>query len=275
MTESLVDQIIAPSYEQLRDELRHKEAKDLWREADLRVRHTRESMQAIHDDVNLSDEGKREAAQRLIDSSALKAQESYATARTKLESSAESSWRFSVPFPDNKTLATTSVEDSNELIAIQNESAALAQRIESKSLQEMTRGRAKNPRAKGIQASRDHKMETLKAEYSQALEQGGFEGKIRAHAVMRYCDQNGVDFERVVDGFRRDVHHRAYQDAAHYERALAVVPSGQRVTVNPYDDRNSRRGAKAVGAYRGQNTALGSSGTSQLFQKKRRKPAWK
>jgi hypothetical protein len=219
----------------------------------------------------------RERAQRLIDTNAPKIQGAYETARKKLESSAESSWRFSLPFPDDKTLATTHVDDPTELLAVQNESAALAQRIDAKSIQAMTKERSKNPRSKGIQGSRSHKMETLKEEYSQALEEGGFEGKIRAHAVKRYCETHGVDFEQVVDPFRKDVHRRAYEDAAHYDRARAVVPSGRGVAANPYDSsaRNSRRGSKAIGAYSSGNKAMASSGKPKLFEKKRKRPSWK
>ena len=98
MTEqaSLADQVIRPTYEQIRDGMPHKEACELWREADMRVEHTRRAMQDVHDDESLSEEGKREKAQRIIDANAPKILKGYEDARKKVQTSAESSWQSSL-----------------------------------------------------------------------------------------------------------------------------------------------------------------------------------
>src|SRR5215208_1825983 len=88
---------IRQSYEDVRDDLSHKEARALWRDGDRRKAYMRESMQRIHDDETLTDEGKQQEAQRLIESNTPHILKGYEDARAKLESSAESSWKFSIP----------------------------------------------------------------------------------------------------------------------------------------------------------------------------------
>jgi hypothetical protein len=116
------EQATRPTYEQIRDTLSNKAAREQWRVADLSMRHMRESMQDVHDDESLSLEGKRAAAQRVVDRYAQKISTSYEAARKKAEAAAETSWRFSVPMPgEGKTLATTNINDTTEMIAVQNE----------------------------------------------------------------------------------------------------------------------------------------------------------
>jgi len=266
---------IRQSYEDVRDDLSHKEARALWRDGDRRKAYMRESMQRIHDDPNLSDEGKREQAQHLIESNTPHILKGYEDARAKLESSAESSWKFSIPMPNDKTLATTSIVDTTEVIAVQNEADALAQRIEGKSLQAITR--EKDPRSRGIRQASNHRLQELQAEFDSAMRAGGVEGRIKAFAIKRLCEAKGMSLDAVVDSHRRQSHRNAYRDAEVFERAYSTVPAslGRGLDTNPYDSRHGRRGAKAVGAYSGGNTAVGGSGTPKLFQKKKRKPPWK
>jgi hypothetical protein len=265
------------SYEDVRDDLSHKEARALWRDGDRRKAYLRESMQTIHDDPNLTDEGKRDAAQHLIESNAPDILKGYEDARAKLESSAESSWKFSIPMPNNKTLATTSIADTTEMIAVQNEADALAQRIEGKSLQAITQERSKDPRSKGIRGSSNHRLNELKAEFDSAMHTGGVEGRIKAFAIKRLCEAKGVSLDDVVDSHRSQSHRNAYRDAEAFERAYSAVPAslGRGLDTNPYDSRYGRRGAKGVGAYASANKAISSSGRPQLFAKKNRKPPWK
>jgi hypothetical protein len=264
---------IRQSYEDVRDDLSHKEARALWRDGDRRKAYMRESMQRIHDDPNLSDEGKREQAQHLIESNTPHILKGYEDARAKLESSAESSWKFSIPMPNDKTLATTSIVDTTEMIAVQNEADALAQRIEGKSLQAITR--EKDPRSKGIRQASNHRLQELQAEFDSAMRAGGVEGRIKAFAIKRLCEAKGMSLDDVVDSHRRQSHRNAYRDAEVFERAYSTVPSGRGLDTNPYDSRHGRRGAKAVGAYQSGNAAISSSGRPQLFAKKKRKPHWK
>ena len=264
---------IRQSYEDVRDDLSHKEARALWRDGDRRKAYMRESMQRIHDDPNLSDEGKREQAQHLIESNTPHILKGYEDARAKLESSAESSWKFSIPMPNDKTLATTSIADTTEMIAVQNEADALAQRIEGKSLQALTR--EKDSRGKGIRQTSNHNLNELKAEFDDAMHTGGVEGRIKAFAIKRYCEAKGQSLDDVVDSHRKTSHRNAYRDAEIFERAYSTVPSGRGLDANPYDSRHGRRGAKAVGAYQSGNAAISSSGRPQLFAKKKRKPHWK
>jgi hypothetical protein len=264
---------IRQSYEDVRDDLSHKEARVLWRGADRRKAYMREQMQRIHEDETLSEEGKRDKAQHLIDTNAPEISQGYQDARAQLESSAESSWKFSIPMPGGATLATTSIADSNEMIAIQNEANALAQRIEGKSLQALTR--EKDPRGKGIRQISNQTRQDLAAEFADAMHTGGVEGRIKAFAIKRYCEATGVPLDDVVDGHRQKSHRNAYRDAEIFERAYNAVPKGTRGLENPYDSRSRRRGAKAVGSYQSGNKAISGSGRTQIFAKKNRKPRWK
>ena len=63
---------IRQSYEDVRDDLSHKEARALWRDGDRRKAYMRESMQRIHEDPNLTDEGKQQEAQKLLDANTLR-----------------------------------------------------------------------------------------------------------------------------------------------------------------------------------------------------------
>ena len=266
---------IRQSYEDVRDDLSHKEARALWRDADRRKSYVRESMQRIHEDETLSDEGKREQAQRVLDTNAPEISQAYEDARSRLEASAESSWKFSIPMPNDKTLATTSISDTTEMLAVQHEADALAQRIEGKSLQALTQ--EKDPRGKGIRGTSNHKLNELQAEFDSAMHTGGIEGRIKAFAIKRLCEAKGVSLDDVVDGHRRKSHRDAYRDAEIFERAYSTVPAslGRGLDTNPYDSRHGRLGKKGVGAYQSGNRAISSSGKSRLFAPKKRKPHWK
>jgi hypothetical protein len=175
--------------------------------------------------------------------------------------------------PNGGTLATTSIADTSEMIAIQNEADALAQRVEGKSLQSITR--EKDPRGKGIRQTSNHTRKELQAEFADAMRVGGVEGRVKAFAIKRYCEAKGVALDDIVDAHRQKSHRGALQDAEAFEAAVFSVPKGSRGLENPYDTRHGRRGTRSVGAYSGGNTAVGGSGTSKLFQKKKRKPHWK
>jgi hypothetical protein len=264
---------LKPTYEQVRDGLPNKAAREQWREADLSLRHARQAMQDVHDDESLSEEGKREKAQRVVDKYAERVYGGYAEARKKAEAAAESSWRFSVPMPgDHKTLATTSMMDSSEMVAVQNEADSLARRIEGKSLQQLTHERSKNPRARGIKDAGNPKLDELRKAFDEAMSAVGLEGKVKGLAVKRLCEETGVPLDDVVD-HRTQHHHDAYLDAQRSWAAVYSIPSGRGMVENPYD--GNRRGDKRrIGTYGSANKAVVSGGKLQPFQKKRR-PPWK
>jgi hypothetical protein len=147
-------------------------------------------------------------------------------------------------------------------------------RMEGKSLQELTKERSRNPRDKGMQEAGDSKLHTLRAEFDEAMQVGGVEGKVRALAVKRVCDAKGIRLDDVVDHHRTDLHHRAYQDAERYENAVPSIPNGRSMTQNPYDDSKRRRGPSAIGTYSSSRKAMTGGGKPKIFRKKRR-PAWK
>ncbi len=275
MTQNLADQVIRPSYEQARDSLPHPGVRDVWRNTDRRVEYTKQAMQDIHDDESLSEEGKREKAQRLIDTNAERIRKAYEEARTKTQNAAESSWRFSIPMPgDGKTLPTTQIKDSTEMLAVQMEASAIATRISGKSLQELTSEKAQQGGNKGIRQSSSHTLEALQAEFDAAMAASDVEGKIRGLAVKRVCDDMGIRIDDVVDHHRRQIHRNAYADAERFESALGTIPSGKRMAENPYDSK--RQGGKGrIGTYDSGNKAMVSSGRPKLFKKANRRRPWK
>ena len=269
---SLASQAIRPSYEQIRDSVPHDFVRQRWSDADTWVRQQRELVEKVADDESLSDEGKREKVARTIEAYAPKATQAYQEARAKAKTASENFWMSSVPMPNARTLANTGVGDSTEMIAVQNEANALAQRIEGKSLQQLTQEVSKNPRDRGIQQAAGHTLSTLRAEFDTAMHTGGVEGKVKALAIKRYADAAGLSLDDITDHHRGDSHRKAYQDHVALDQASASIPSGRGLEQNPYDD-NRRRGGKGVGTYRSQNVM--SSGRPRLFENKRRKPLWK
>jgi len=267
---------ISPSYEEIREKTPHSGVREVWLEADRRTEDSRQALADIDADESLSVEGKRERAQRVVEKNAQQIEEGYADARKKTQVSAESSWRFSIPMPDEKTLATTSVDDSSELLAVQNEANALATRITGSSLQQATRERSRNPRDKGVQPTASHAMDALRDEFSLAMETGGVVGKIKALAISKLCEEMGFDLNNVVDAHRKNLHRRAYQDAEALESATYAIPTGRGVVTNPWDSKaGSRRGSKAVGAYGSSNKAVASTGGREKLFAKKRRPSWK
>jgi hypothetical protein len=88
------------------------------------------------------------------------------------------------------------------------------------------------------------------------------------------CEAKGIRLDDVVDHQRADRHHRAYADAERYENAVHSIPNGRSMTQNPYDGKR-RRGPSAIGTYSSGNKAMVSIGKPQIFQTKKRRPAWK
>lgn len=278
MTESatsLADAMpIQPTYEQIIGSVPHSGVREILRHAQIDEQHLQRELDAIEDNEDLTLEAKERTAQELIDRFAPKINDRYRDARQKVETSAESSYRFSLPFPGDKTYAQARATDTSELLAVQAEAEAIAKKIGGKSLQEMTRSRSKVPGDKGIQEVSDSRMDALKEEFDRAMAMGGVEGRIKAMAIERFCESTGYELEQVVEHHRTDKHFRALQDANHFERVAFALPSSAKGKTirNPFDTK--RRDKRRIGTYSSGRTAV-VGGTQPLFPKKSRKPAWK
>ena len=274
MTENLADLAIRPSYEELRDKVQNSAVREMWRAGDADAARAREQMQRVHDDETLTEEGKKQAAQRIIDRYARQAQQHYADAREKAARTVDNTYDFSVPMPDDSTLATSRAKDSGELLAIQGEAERIVQQVAGRSLQAMTKEASQNPRDKGMREGTGRRVQALKEEYERAMHLGGLEGKVLAHATLRAADAMGIDYDSVVDEFRNDRQRRYIEEALQLESMSSSIPSGRNLAKNPYDS-NRPGGKKRIGTYGSANKATLSGGRPQLFQKKKRRPAWK
>ena len=274
MTENLADLAVRPSYEELRDRIPDSAVREMWRAGDADAARARTEMQKVHEDETLSEEGKKLAAQRIIDRYAGKAQQHYADAREKAARSVDNAYDFSVPMPDGGALTTSRAKDSSELLAIQGETARMVQKVTGKSLQAMTKEVSQNPRDEGIREAAGKRAQALREEYDRAMQLGGLEAKVLAHATLRAAEAMGVEYDSVVDEFRNDRQRRYVQEALQLQSMYGSIPSGRDLAQNPYDD-NRRGGKKRVGTYGSANKALVQGGRPQLFQKKNRRRPWK
>jgi uncharacterized protein YjbJ (UPF0337 family) len=99
---NLADLAMRPSYEELRDKVPNSAVREMWRAGDADAARAREEMQRVHDDETLSKEGKKQAAQSVIDRYAGRAQRHYAEARDKARRSVDNALAFSIPMPDQE-----------------------------------------------------------------------------------------------------------------------------------------------------------------------------
>jgi len=268
-----VAEAVQPTYEQIVGGIRHKGVQELLHDADIDARILGGELEAVEANEDLNDEAKERKTQELVARFEPKISGRYREAKAKVETSAESSYRFSLPFPEGKTFAQAQVKDTSELLAVQSEAEAISQKVAGTSLQEATKAVSNNPRDKGIRQASNHTMEALRGEFDKAMNAGGVEGRVRAMAIERVCESLGVDLEEVVENHRTGVHRRAREDYEHFSRAMQVLPSGKSAPANPF--KGKRQGGKAVGSYGAESKAVMSSGRPKLFEKKRRKASWK
>ncbi|MEJ7815881.1 MAG: hypothetical protein WKF53_11970 [Rubrobacter sp.] len=276
MTESstnLADSLaVRPSYDEMREAIPSSAVREKWRAGDEAAARARTALQRIHDDETLSDEGKKQEAQRIIDRSAGEAREHYAKARETAAKDVESAYKFSVPMPDG-CLATSRAKDSSEIVAVQGEAERIVQKVTGKSMQAITKEVSKNPNDKGMRQAASSRVAALKEEYERAMELGGLEGKVLAHATLRAADAVGVDYDSVVNDFRNDRQRRYVEEANQLESFSSSIPSGKNLSSNPYDT-NRSGGKKRIGTYGSANKAPVTGGRPKLFEKKRRR-SWK
>jgi len=273
MSENVAD-AIQPSYEQIRDGVPDSGVREAWRAGDEAALRARTEMQRVHENEALSEEGKKQEAARIIDRSAGEAQQHYAKARETAAKGAQSAYSFSVPMPDGGALATFSAKDSTEIVAVQGEAERIVQSLAGKSLQQVTKEVSKNPRDKGMRQAASSRVDVLKEEYQRAMEIGGLEGKVLAHATLRAASVLGVEADSVVDEFRNDRQRRYVEEANQLESSRVSIPSGKDLGANPYDT-NSSGGGKRIGTYGSANKALATGGRPKLFEKKERRRSWK
>jgi hypothetical protein len=269
VTEALA---VKPTYEEIVSKIRHPGVQEILRTATENEQHLDRELAYLEANQELTLEAKAVRADELIERYSPKISEAYRSAREKVEAAAETQYLFSLPFPEGKTFAQVKVSDTTEMLAIQGEAEAIAQRIAGKSLQEITRERSKNPRDKGMQQRTNPALDALRREFDMAMAAGGVEGRIRALAIRRVCESSGISLDDVVGHHRTDTHFRALEDARHFERAAFTLPSGRQAPHNPFSAK--RRGPAAVGTYSSGNRVMRGGMAQQVFTKKR-KPAWK
>jgi hypothetical protein len=206
MTEQLADLAVMPTAEQILGSIPHNGVKEILAAAERRQRRMNSELDDIESDEDLSLEGKQRRAQQTIDRHAEEIAQTYRDARARVEASAETSYKFSLPFPDKKTFAQARIADSSEELAVQGRANDIAARIAGKSLQEVTKERSKNPNDKGMQETRDSRLGALRSEFDAAMSAGGVEGRIRALALARVCEGMGVPLEDVVGHHRTQTH---------------------------------------------------------------------
>lgn len=275
MTEQLADLAVRPTAEQILASIPHSGVKEMLASAERRQRRMNSELGDIEGDEDLNLEGKQRRAQQAIDRHAEDIAQTYRDARSRVEASAETSHKFSLPFPEGKTFAQARIADSTEELAVQGRANDIAARIAGKSLQEITKERSKNPNDEGIKQARGSRLGALRSEFDAAMSVGGVEGRIRALALARVCEGMGMPLDDVVGHHRTQVHYNALADAQRFEDALRVMPSGKRAAENPYDGGKRRRGPSAIGTYSSGRKAMTGGGKPQIFQKKKRRPAWK
>jgi hypothetical protein len=105
MSENLGDLAVRPTYEEIVQSIKHQGVRESLRHAQENERRLGRELERIEDDQDLNDEARRRRAQELIDRYSPTISEAYKSAKEKVGASAESSYRFSLPFPEEKTFA--------------------------------------------------------------------------------------------------------------------------------------------------------------------------
>ena len=118
MTEQLADLAVRPSAEQILGSIPHSGVKEMLAAAERRQRRMNSELDDIESDEDLSLEGKQRRDQQAIDRHAEDIAQTYRDARARVEASAETSYKFSLPFPDKKTFAQARIADSSEELAV-------------------------------------------------------------------------------------------------------------------------------------------------------------
>jgi hypothetical protein len=265
MSENLADQAVRPTYEQIVAAIPDKGVHELLQGAQADEHRLGQELERVQANEDLTTEARERHADEVIARYSPKIADARMSAREKVARGAETQHLFSIPMPDKGALATTKAKDAQEMIAIQNESAAL--RAHASEVQRKASMDGK------VKLNHDPRLKVLKEAYSAAMGATGIEAKVGALAAIKAAEGLGVDIEELVSEHRTEIHQRALADAERFERAMQVLPSGKSAPANPFAGK--RQGAKAVGTYSSESKAVMGNGRPKLFEKKRRKPAWK
>jgi hypothetical protein len=259
----MTDSPLRQSYESLRDNLPAGEEAvgTLWRDADRFADYLRETYRNLGSDETLSDEGRYQKAQEAYQRTSARIANSLNKAREKAASEAKVARESSIPMPDGKTLASSSIKDTSELLAVQQETNTILTRADSR--------RAKLP--KGMGTRTDIATDVLRESYRDAMARGGVEGAVQAKAALRAGEALGVSADEIVGPYREQRHYEAAERARRMELVAATIPTERSIPRPPF--------TKAAGSPRGVGT-YGAGNKLTIPRKrgqmpKRTRPSWK
>jgi hypothetical protein len=244
------------TYEQLRDSATG-EAGAAWKAADRGEANLRTLYRDLKEDPRYTNEHKAEQAWQRYEAAKEKIIADKEKAREGLQKQVRSGERFSIPMPEGEHLITT---DTAELLASQNEASRLVRKLDR--LADAGAGPFKrNPN------------EVLKQEYERGLQIGGVQGGAICRGVLEAADELGLDKDEVVDGFRRQSHRNALEDAQ--RAALLSQHIGKQVPEPPFPNPRLQRvkATSRVGTFGGGQKAF--LGRREATSTKRTRPPWK
>jgi hypothetical protein len=258
-----MSEAVNPRYETLRDNLPAGEGAvgTLWRDADRFADYLRETYQNLGSDETLSEEGRYQKAQEAYQRTQGRIAQSLKGAREKAAGEAKAAREASIPMPDGRTLASSSIKDTTELLAVQQETSAILSRAESR--------RAKLPKGMGVGAN--IASDVLRESYRQAMERGGVEGAVRAKAALRAGEALGVGADEIVGPYREERHYEAAERARRMELVAATIPTERSIPRPPFT--KAAGSPQGVGTYGAGNKLVIPRKRGQML--KRTRPSWK
>jgi hypothetical protein len=212
---------VSETYEQLRDSATG-EAGEAWKAADREESGLRTLYRELKEDPRYTDDHKAEKAWQRYEAAKEKIAANKAKAREGLEKQARTGERFSIPMPAEESLVTS---DPQKLLLSQNESARIVRKLDR--LGANNKGPFKHDKA-----------EILRQEYGRGLEVGGVQGGAICRGVLSAADELSIDTNEVVDGFRRERHHKSLENAQHASRLTQLI--GKQVPEPPFPKPGSR-----------------------------------
>jgi hypothetical protein len=260
----MTDTPLKQSYETLRDNLPAGEGAvgTLWRDADRFTDYLRETYQNLSKDETLSVEGKAQKAQDAYQRTSARIANSLKGAREKATSEAKVARESSIPMPDGKTLASNSIKDTTELLAVQAETSSILSRVEER--------RAKLP--EGMRARTDFATDVLRESYRTAMERGGIEGTVQAKAALRAGEALGVTADEIVGPYRDERHYEAAERARRMELVAATIPTERSIPKPPFT--KAVGSPQGVGTYGAGDKVVIPQSHGRIFKRSSR-PAWK